>query len=183
MRFEKSSVPGAWVIDPTPHEDDRGRFMRAWCLREFSDHGIQFTPLQANMGLSLRKGTIRGLHYQVAPALEAKLVRCTAGAVFDVVVDLRPESPTYRAWYGTELTPENGRMLYVPEGCAHGCQALTDNTEIHYMASAFFSPGHARGVRFDDPAFQVRWPLPPTMVSEPDRNWPLVDTTYERRPA
>ena len=136
MRFEKSSVPGAWVIDPTPHEDDRGRFMRAWCLREFSDHGIQFTPLQANMGLSLRKGTIRGLHYQVAPALEAKLVRCTAGAVFDVVVDLRPESPTYRAWYGTELTPENGRMLYVPEGCAHGCQALTDNTEIHYIVRA-----------------------------------------------
>lgn len=183
MRFEPCLVHGAWVIDPTPHQDDRGRFMRAWCLREFNEHGIEFTPVQANMGFSLRRGTIRGLHYQVAPALEAKLVRCTAGAVFDVVVDLRPESPTYRAWYGTELTPENGRMLYVPEGCAHGCQALTDDTEIYYMASAFYSAADARGVRFDDPAFQVRWPLPPTVVSEQDRSWPLVDTTYERRSA
>jgi len=146
--------------------------MRAWCLREFTEHAIDFTPVQANMGFSLRKGTIRGLHYQVAPALEAKLVRCTSGAIFDVVVDLRPESPTYRAWYGTDLTADNGRMLYVPEGCAHGCQALTDNAEIYYMASEFFTPGAVRGIKFDDPEFGVRWPLAATAVSDQDRNWP-----------
>ena len=171
MRFEECGVLAARIIDPTPHEDDRGRFMRAWCLREFTDHNIDFTPVQANMGFSLRKGTIRGLHYQVAPALEAKLVRCTAGAIFDVVVDLRPESPTYRAWYGTELTARNGRMLYVPEGCAHGCQSLEDNTEIHYMASAFFSPKDARGVRYDDPAFGIEWGAPVRVISERDRTW------------
>ena len=183
MHFQESNVLGAWVVDPAPHKDDRGRFMRAWCLREFSEHAIDFTPVQANMGFSARRGTIRGLHYQVAPALEAKLVRCTAGAIFDVVVDLRPESPTYRAWYGVELTADNGRMLYVPEGCAHGCQAIEDKTEIYYMTSAFYSPAHARGVRYDDPAFGVRWPLPVSSISDQDRGWPLVDPTYERRPA
>jgi dTDP-4-dehydrorhamnose 3,5-epimerase len=148
--------------------------MRAWCLREFSAQGIAFTPLQANMGLSARRGTIRGLHYQVAPALEAKLVRCTRGAVFDVVVDLRPDSPTYRSWYGADLSADNGRMLYVPEGCAHGCLSLQDDTEIHYMTSAFYSPDEVRGIRHDDPAFAIRWPLAVSEISEQDRNWPLV---------
>ncbi len=174
MKFMECEVNGAWVIDPTPHEDERGRFMRAWCREEFAAHGIDFVPVQANMGFSLRKGTIRGLHYQIAPALEAKLVRCTSGATFDVVVDLRPGSLTYRAWYGTVLSAENARMLYVPEGCAHGCQSTEDNTEIYYMTSAVYSPRAVRGARHDDPAFGIRWPLPVSAISEQDCLWPLV---------
>ncbi len=175
MRFAETGVVGAKVIDPSPHQDDRGRFMRAWCLREFSENGIEFVPLQANMGFSVRKGTVRGMHFQKAPALEAKLVRCTRGAMLDVVLDLRPESPTYRKWYGAELTAENGRMLYVPEGCGHGYQTLEEATEMHYMASAVYTPGAATGVRFNDPAFHIQWPLPVTVISDQDRNWPLVE--------
>jgi dTDP-4-dehydrorhamnose 3,5-epimerase len=174
MRFTETSVVAARVIDPTPHEDERGRFMRAWCAREFAEQGIQFTPVQANMGLSVRKGTTRGMHFQTAPALEAKLVRCTRGVMFDVVLDLRPESQSYRQWYGVELSADNGRMLYIPEGCAHGYQTLEDATEMHYMASEVYTPNAATGVRFDDPAFGIRWPLAATVVSEQDRNWPLV---------
>jgi len=148
--------------------------MRAWCSREFAEHGLHFEPVQANMGLSARKGTIRGMHYQVVPALEAKLVRCTRGAMFDVVIDLRPNSRSYRKWFGIELTAENGRMLYVPENCAHGYQTLEENTEMYYMTSAFYDPPAVRGVRFDDPAFNIRWPLAASVVSEQDRNWPLV---------
>jgi dTDP-4-dehydrorhamnose 3,5-epimerase len=174
MKFLKCDVAGAWLIDPTPHQDERGRFMRAWCSREFAEHGIEFTPLQANMALSVVQGTIRGLHYQVAPVLEAKLVRCTRGAAFDVVVDLRSGSPTFRGWYGAELTADNGRMMYVPEGCAHGVQSTADATEILYMASAVYAPSESRGARFDDPAFGIRWPLPASAVSDQDRNWPLL---------
>ena len=155
--------------------DGRGRFMRAWCSREFAEHGIGFTPLQANMGLSHRRGTVRGLHYQAAPALEAKLIRCTRGSLFDVVVDLRPTSPTYCAWYGTVLSADNARMLYLPEGCAHGCQSLDDGTEFLYLTSAVYSPGEVRGARYDDPEFGIEWPLPATMVSEQDLNWPMFE--------
>ena len=176
MKFTECDVKGAWVIDPTPHEDARGRFMRAWCRSEFAERSIDFVPLQANMGFSARKGTIRGLHYQVSPALEAKLVRCTRGAIFDVVVDLRPASPTYRSWYGVMLSAENGRMLYVPEGCGHGCQSLEDETEIYYLASAMYSPKEARGRRYDDPALKIRWPLPVTSISDQDRSWPMLDS-------
>lgn len=180
MNFVPNDVAGAWVIDPTPHLDDRGRFMRAWCANEFAEHGVDFTPRQANMIRSTRAGTVRGLHYQVAPALEAKLVRCTRGAIFDVVVDLRPDSPTYRRWHGVELNADNARMLYVPEGCAHGCQSLVDDTEIHYMASAFFSPDHARGLQHTDAAFAIRWPLATTAISVQDMGWPrLADVQAE----
>ena len=180
MNFLTCNVADAWVIDPSPHLDERGRFMRAWCAREFIEQGIDFTPLQANMIHSERAGTIRGLHFQVAPALEAKLVRCTRGAIFDVVVDLRPSSPTYRQWHGVELNPDNGRMLLVPEGCAHGCQSLVDDTEIHYMASAFFAPDHARGLRHTDPAIGILWPLETTAISSQDRDWPpLADVEAE----
>lgn len=174
MRFTQIDLAGAWVIDPTPHEDERGRFMRVWCAREFADHGLEFGPVQANMGFSRRRGTTRGMHYQLAPALEAKLVRCTRGVIFDVVLDLRPESPTYGKWHGVELSAENGRMLYVPERCAHGYQTLEENTEMYYMTSGFYTPSLARGVRFDDPAFDIRWPSVATAVSDQDRNWPLV---------
>ncbi|HLJ77269.1 MAG TPA: dTDP-4-dehydrorhamnose 3,5-epimerase family protein [Acidobacteriaceae bacterium] len=175
LHLTPAPVAGSYLIDSVLRRDDRGYFGRAWCLREFADAGINFVPVQANIGSSIRKGTLRGMHLQVPPALEAKLVRCMRGSLFDVLVDLRPESPTYLRWYGAELTAENCRMLYVPEGCAHGYQTLEDNTDLYYMTSQFFTPGAARGVRFDDPAFGIEWPLPPTIISEQDRNWPLLN--------
>ena len=174
MRFTETAISGAKVIHPEPHQDARGRFMRAWCAREFAEHGLDFRPIQANMGFSAQKGTLRGMHFQEAPALEAKLVRCTRGAIFDVVLDLRPNSPSYGKWHGVELSADNGQMLYVPERCAHGYQTLEDYTEMYYMTSALYVPHSARGVRADDPAFRIQWPLLPTVVSEQDRNWPLV---------
>ena len=175
MRFRETPVLAAWLIDPSPHEDERGRFLRAWCTREFTEHGIEFLPVQANMGLSARKGTIRGMHFQAAPALEAKLIRCTRGSMFDVVLDLRPNSVSYGKWHGAELSADNGRMLYVPEQCAHGYQTLENNTEMYYLTSQFYTPSVASGVRFDDPAFGIEWPLAATVVSAQDRSWPLVE--------
>jgi dTDP-4-dehydrorhamnose 3,5-epimerase len=174
VHFTQTPISGSWTIDPSPHLDDRGRFMRAWCTDEFEAHGIAFTPVQANMGLSTRKGTLRGMHYQVEPHGEAKLMRCTRGSIFDVLVDLRPGSKTYGQWFGVELSAENGRMLYIPPLCAHGYQTLEDETEIYYMTSARFAPSSARGLRFDDSTVGVRWPLPPISMSEQDRNWPLL---------
>jgi dTDP-4-dehydrorhamnose 3,5-epimerase len=175
MRFTETAIAGVRVIEPEPHTDDRGRFVRAWCVREFAEHGLKFSPLQANMGFSVRRGTVRGMHFQEAPALEAKLIRCTRGAIFDVTLDLRPESPSYGRWCAAELSAENGRMLYVPEQCAHGYQTLEECTEIYYMASAVYCPSSVRGIRFDDPAFNIQWPLVATVVSEQDRNWPLTE--------
>lgn len=175
MRFTETKLMGAWVIDPSPYEDNRGRFMRAWCAREFAEHGIEFIPVQANLGCSVRKGTVRGMHYQEPPALEAKLIRCTRGAMFDVVLDLRPESSSFKEWYGTVLSADNGRMLYVPERCAHGYQTLDEATEMYYMASEFYVSESARGVRFDDPAFNIQWPLAATAVSEQDLQWPYLE--------
>jgi dTDP-4-dehydrorhamnose 3,5-epimerase len=175
MHFKESPIPGAWVIDPSPHIDERGRFMRAWCAEEFAVHGIRYVPVQANMGLSLHAGTIRGLHYQVAPYSEAKLVRCTRGAVFDVLVDLRRESPTFGRWFGVELSADNARMMYVPEMCAHGYQTVQDHSEIYYQTSASYAPAAVRGLRFDDPCIAIEWPLPLTSLSEQDRRWPLLE--------
>lgn len=172
MKFAETQLPDVRVIDPEFHEDSRGRFMRAWCAGEFAAQGLEFVPVQANMGYSHKRGTIRGLHYQEAPALEAKLVRCTRGAIYDVALDLRPGSPTYGRWCGAELTAENGRMLFVPALCAHGYQTLEDGTEIYYQASAVYTPASARGVRYDDPAFQVKWPLPVAAISDQDLAWP-----------
>jgi dTDP-4-dehydrorhamnose 3,5-epimerase len=175
VRFNDADIAGVRVIDPTPHEDNRGRFFRAWCVREFAEQGFDFLPVQANMGFSVQKGTVRGMHFQDAPASEAKLVRCTRGAMFDVALDLRQQSLTYGKWCGVELSAENGRMLYVPEGCAHGYQTLEEFTEMYYMTSQFYTPGAVRGVRFDDPSFSIQWPLATTVVSEQDRNWPVVE--------
>ena len=175
MRFRRSEISGAWVIDPTPHIDERGRFMRAWCLSEFAENGIEFVPVQANMGFSIKKGTVRGVHFQIAPALEAKLVRCTKGSMFDLALDLRMDSVTYGKWHGVELSEENGRMLYIPQGCGHGYQTLVEDTEMYYMTSEFYVPTAARGVRFNDPAFDIKWPLDATVVSDQDRSWPLVE--------
>ena len=162
------------LIVPIRREDGRGYFARAWCIREFAEHGIHFAPVQANTSLNLKKGTVRGMHLQVEPALEAKLIHCARGAIFDVVLDLRPESSSYGAWYGAEVSFENNRLLYIPEHCAHGYQTLEDTTEVCYFTSQYYTPSAERGVRFDDPAFGIQWPLAPTAMSEQDRNWPLV---------
>jgi dTDP-4-dehydrorhamnose 3,5-epimerase len=154
--------------------DERGRFMRAWCSEEFAAHGIPFVPLQSNMSLSHLAGTVRGMHYQVAPHEEAKLVRCTRGSVFDVLVDLRSDSPTYGHWFGTTLSADNGRMLYVPPMCAHGYQTLEPESETLYHTSAVYAPAAVRGLRFDDPSVGIQWPLPPQALSQQDRTWPLL---------
>ena len=177
LMFTPTSIAGAFLIDPILRHDGRGHFSRAWCTSEFSEQGLNFVPVQANTGFSFKKGTLRGLHFQVEPALEAKLVRCTRGVLFDVVADLRPNSPSYCKWYGVELKADQYQMLYVPEGCAHGYQTLEDNTDLFYMTSQYFTPSAARGMRYDDPAFGIKWPLVPTMISEQDRNWPLFDET------
>ncbi len=165
---------GAFVIDPEPHEDARGSFTRIFCQDEFGVHGLSQTVVQSNLAQSYEQGTVRGLHYQVSPALESKLVRCVSGAVFDVIVDMRPDSPAYLQPTSVELSAENRRAVYVPEMFAHGYQTLSRNAEIIYQVSARYSPVHERGVRYDDPALQIDWPLPVTVVSEKDRQWSLI---------
>jgi len=177
MLFNRCAVEDVWAIEPEPHMDSRGRFMRSWCQQEFAKHGLEFTPVQGNMAMSRYQGTLRGLHYQTEPALEAKLVRCTRGVVFDVALDLRPGSQTYLKWVGEMLSAENGKMLLVPEGCAHGCLSLEDESEILYLTSAYYAPDCATGVRYDDPAFGIDWPIEISVVSEQDQNWSAWDDT------
>jgi dTDP-4-dehydrorhamnose 3,5-epimerase len=171
MRFRETRVHGAFLIDLDRREDKRGFFARSWCTKEFEAHGLNPRVVQINVGYTEKKAGIRGLHFQLPPHEEAKTVRCTRGAIFDVVVDLRPDSPTFRQWAGHEITAENHQMLYVPEGCAHGYQTLMDATEMEYTTSALYAPDAARGVRFDDPAFDIRWPLQAGAVSDADRSW------------
>lgn len=173
MNFTATALPGVVRIGLSRIVDDRGYFARGWCAAEFAAHGLNPRALQLNIGFSHRRGTLRGLHYQAAPHAEAKFVRCTRGAVFDVAVDLRPDSPTFCQWLGVELSADNGEMLGVPEGCAHGYQTLTDDAEIHYLTSEPYHAGAARGLRFDDPAFAVTWPLPVAAISAADLAWPV----------
>jgi dTDP-4-dehydrorhamnose 3,5-epimerase len=173
MRFSPTAVLGAYVVELERREDERGFFARAWCRREFAEHGLETDFVQSNIAFSRRSDTLRGLHYQRPPHEEAKLVRCTRGAMFDVVVDLRADSPTYRCWFGIELTPENGRMLYVPRGCAHGYQTLADETETFYHVTAAYAPEAEAGVRWDDGAFGIEWPpAPERLISPKDASWP-----------
>lgn len=173
MIFHRTELPGAFVIELERLEDERGYFARAWSTTEFREHGLAADVVQGNLAYNHRRGTLRGMHYQVEPHQEAKLIRCTAGAIFDVVIDLRPASPTYRRWTAVELRPGDGRMFYVPEGFAHGYQTLEDETEVFYLVSEFHSPASERGVRWDDPAFAVDWPpVGRRIVSEKDRRWP-----------
>jgi dTDP-4-dehydrorhamnose 3,5-epimerase len=177
MRFDPLPISGAFLIAPSPIEDERGLFARVWCEEEFARQGLMERPVQANTGFSPRRGTLRGLHYQAAPDLEAKLVRCTQGAVYDVMVDLRPGSPTFGRWHGTELSADNRLSLHVPSLCAHGYLTLTDNAELLYFASAPYVAASARGLRHDDPALGISWPIPVAVVSSRDRSWPLLETT------
>jgi len=172
MKFTETELKGGYIIDIQKIEDDRGFFARGWCKNEFEEHGISSNLAQANISFNKFKGTLRGLHYQASPYEEAKLVRCTKGGIFDVMVDLRERSPTYGKWMGAELTAGNRRMLLVPEGFAHGFQTLQDDTEVFYQVSEFYTPNAEQGAPYDDPAFGITWPLEVSIISDKDANWP-----------
>ena len=174
MIFTQTPLPGAYVLEPEKISDHRGFFARIWCKHELQAHGLSGELCQSNVGFSHRAGTVRGLHFQTPPHAEVKIVRCTRGSVFDVIVDVRPDSPSYQHWFGVHLTAENRKMLYVPKGMATGYMTLEDDTEINYHTSERFAPHAATGIRFDDPAVGIAWPLKVTAISEQDRSWPLI---------
>ena len=171
MIFTETKLKGVFVIEPERLEDERGFFARTWCQREFEAHGLNQRLVQCSISFNKRKGTLRGMHYQVAPYEEARLVRCTMGAIYDVALDLRPASSTFKQWVAVELTSENRRMLYIPEGLAHGFQTLEDNTEVFYQMSEFYHPECAKGVRWDDLAFRIVWPSDVIVISDKDREY------------
>jgi dTDP-4-dehydrorhamnose 3,5-epimerase len=173
MRFLPTSLPGVLVVEPELREDERGFFARTWCREEFANAGLLTDCVQCNISFNRRAGTLRGMHWQAAPHEEVKLVRCTMGAAYDVVLDLRPDSPTFKKWAAIEITAENRREIYIPTGCAHGFQTLMDNTELFYHMGAFYHPEAARGVRWDDPAFGIVWPAcEKRMIAERDLTFP-----------
>jgi dTDP-4-dehydrorhamnose 3,5-epimerase len=172
MTFEQLPLPGAFLITPFRLEDPRGFFARTYCEHEFHAHGLCSRFVQCNVSFNRSRGTLRGMHFQREPNPEPKLVRCTNGGIYDVIVDLRRDSPTWRQWWGTELTAENRLALYVPPGCAHGFQTLADNTECFYQMAEFYVPNLSGGVRWNDPAFAIRWPIDDPILSDKDRNYP-----------
>ena len=172
MKFTECGISGAWLIEPEPIRDSRGSFARVFCEKEFAAHGLEVRFPQHSISTNAMRGTLRGLHYQAHPHGETKLVSCIRGSIFDVCVDLRPGSPTFRHWRGYELSAENRRLFHIPIGCAHGFQTLTDAAEVHYLISEFYAPEAARGVRYNDPAFGIDWPLPVSAISDKDRMWP-----------
>jgi len=174
MHYTPSRIPGAWILDISPIHDARGFFAMTWLPNELRERGMNPDLAQCNLAFNHKRGTLRGMHFQVAPHAQAKIVRATRGALLDVIVDLREESPTFRQWDAVELTAENRRMLYMPEGIAHGYLTLEDNTEAHYFASSPWAPKAESGVRWDDPAFGISWPSAPVVISDKDAAWPLV---------
>lgn len=172
MKFQETPLRGAWIVDLVLIADERGFFARSFCEKEFSERGLNPRLVQCNVSFNHRRGTLRGMHFQAAPKEEAKLVRCTAGSIHDVVVDLRKGSPTYCRSFGIELSARNRRALYVPEGFAHGFQTLSEDAEVLYNMSELYYPDLARGVRWDDPRFAIAWPLPDPFVSDRDRSYP-----------
>lgn len=174
MIFSETKLQGAFIIDLEQKADHRGFFARTFCIQEFTDHDLTPTVVQCNLSFNYKRGTLRGMHYQVAPAMEAKLVRCVQGGIYDVIIDLRPDSPTYLQHIGVELTAENRRALYVPERFAHGYQTLTDGAEVIYQVSEFYTPECEGGLRYSDPALGIEWPLPVTEISQKDSSWPLL---------
>ncbi|WP_373498635.1 dTDP-4-dehydrorhamnose 3,5-epimerase [Desulfococcus sp.] len=171
MIFQETPLKGAFVLELKKIEDDRGFFARSYCQKEFEEHGLVPRIVQANVSYNAKKGTLRGMHYQIHPYEETKLVRCTCGAIYDVIIDLRKESPTYRQWFGIELTSKNRKMLFVPESFGHGFQTLKEDTEVTYMVSQFYSPGSERGIRWNDPAFGIHWPTVVEVISPKDAHW------------
>lgn len=178
MLFNKTPLKGAYTIDLEKRGDERGFFSRLFCENEFKVNSLETKYVQINNSLSEKKGTLRGMHYQVAPLGEVKLIRCIKGALYDVIVDLRPNSPTFKKWFGTELNDKNRTMMYVPKGFAHGFITLTDEVEAFYLVSEFYAPEQERGLRYDDPNIDIRWPIIPIDISEKDKNWPELDYKY-----
>jgi dTDP-4-dehydrorhamnose 3,5-epimerase len=176
MTFTETPLAGVFLVRLKRITDHRGFFARGWCTDEFRSHGLDPRMIQLNVGFSAMRGTLRGMHYQLAPYAESKFIRCTRGAVYDVILDLRPDSPTRGRWFGAELSADNDSMIFAPTGCAHGYQTLRDESEIYYMTTAPFVAQAARGVRYDDPAFAIRWPLPVTAISEADQGWPSTQS-------
>lgn len=178
MKFTKTALPRLWLVEPSPQRDTRGFFARTFCEEEFAARRLETNFVQHSISYSKTRGTVRGLHFQHPPHAETKVVSCYKGTIWDVIVDLRQDSPTYGQWTSFILSGENRRSLYIPKGCAHGFQTLTDHVEVAYMISAFYVPEAAAGVRFDDPIFKIDWPLSATAISEKDRNWPnyVLDT-------
>ena len=172
MIFKETNLKGAFIIEPEIMADERGFFARTWCAREFEAHGLTPNLVQCNISFNKQKGTLRGMHYQAVPHEEAKVVRCTMGTIYDVIIDLRPNSPTYKRWVSVDMSAENRRMLYIPEGFAHGFLSMEDDTEVFYQMSEFYAPECARGVRWNDPAFNITWPLGVTVISEKDGQHP-----------
>jgi dTDP-4-dehydrorhamnose 3,5-epimerase len=182
MIFRETKLNGAYIIEPERLEDERGFFARAWCQREFEIKGFNPDVVQCNISFNKKRGTLRGLHYQISPHAEAKVVRCTCGAIFDVIVDLRPDSCTYMAYISVELSAGNRLALYVPEGFAHGFQTLEDDSEVFYQMSEYYHPESARGLRWDDPALGISWPVSPgQLISDRDKGWPLLKQYDERK--
>ena len=173
MKFTETPLKGAYVIKTELIEDERGFFARSWCKREFKTHGLNPNLVQCNISFNNKKGTLRGMHYQKPPHEEAKLVRCTMGSIYDVIIDLRNDSPTYKNWFAVELTSKNRKVLYIPEGFAHGFQTLKDNTEVFYQMSEFYNPENAKGLMWNDSSFQIEWPSETAkIIADKDCNWP-----------
>ena len=175
MLFQETALKGAYIIDLERLEDERGFFARSFCRQEFEARGLNPRVAQCNVSFSPRAGTLRGMHYQVPPFAESKLIRCTMGAIYDVIVDLRPESPSFMRHVGVVLSSDNRRMIFAPEGFAHGFLTLVDNTEVHYQMSEFYAPEHARGFRWNDPAFGIEWPMEVRVIVDRDRDYPDFD--------
>ncbi len=171
MNFSETKLKGAYLIEPERIADERGFFARSWCQREFGEQGLNTTLVQCNLSFNHKAGTLRGMHYQLPPFAETKLVRCTQGAIYDVIIDIRPASATFSQWIGVELTQENRLMLYVPPGFAHGFQTLVDGSEVFYQMSEFYAPTYARGLRWNDPAFAIRWPQPVSVIAARDQQY------------
>ena len=171
MKFTETQLKGAYIIEPELLTDERGFFARSWCQKEFTERGLNPNLVQCNISFNLKKGTLRGMHYQAKPHEEAKLVRCTMGAIYDVIVDIRPESPTFKQWVAVKLTAENRKMLYIPEDMAHGFQTLVDNTEVFYQMSEFYHSESSTGLRWDNPVFEIEWPIEVKIISDKDSSY------------
>lgn len=175
LHFEQTPLQDAWIVKPDPYIDNRGRMIRTFCRNEFMDYGIDFNVAQCNASINRHAGTLRGLHFQLDPVAKSKLVRCVRGSVYDVIVDMRMESATYLQHFGIELTAENLKMIVIPKNFAHGFLTLEDDTELHYMVNNFYTPEYGRGIRYNDPMLGIDWPIPVNVISDQDKNWPLLE--------